>query len=426
MKQDSFTVSIWCLTYNHADYIRDALDGFLSQKVNFNYNILIYDDASTDGTSDIVRKYAERYPDIIEAVIEPRNRFQDFDRLEYILKLKRKYLTGKYVAYCEGDDCWIDCHKLQYQVNYMEKHPECTLCMHNAVWMDYSKKRFEVNCEFDINGDGRIMKPEEIIRPTHGHPPTASFLFRRELLWKNDFFFLAPIGDYPLQLLALSEGDIYCSSRVMSVYRWMTSGSYNSKMEREEELSTYFGVGMLSFLDEYDQYTNYRFHTYIVDKMISFGAFFIEHMNPNVSIEKAISDCRSKGYKLHMECEKYIPWLEKMSKQMLKDDYLQEETLAFVTKYKKIWIMGTGKYASVFAKQLINNGIEFEGFAVSEKHYKDSKFMGKEVIKLESISQENKGAVCVAILPVNKSDLEESLKKAGIENYYNPYDIKWV
>lgn len=424
MIENNIMVSIWCLTYNHLGYIKDAIDGFLSQKTDFKYKVVIYDDASTDGTSDIIREYAERYPDIIETVIEPRNRFHDSNRLEYMLGLMREKLTGKYIALCEGDDFWIDCQKLQRQVDYMEHNQNCSLCMHNAVWMDYSQKRFIVDNGFDVDGDGRILKPAEIIRPTKGHPSTASFLFKKEVIWKDDFFFKAPIGDYPLQLAALTCGYIYYSSRVMSVYRWMTSGSYNDKLDKEESLSTYFGLGSILFLSKYDKYTDFKYHEFILDKMNMFAAYFIEHSDLNKEIDEIIKNCQQDGYNLDDACRQFIPWLEKLRLQMRRDDYIADTTRDFLAKHKHIWIMGTGRYASVFAKQMEQNEIKYEGFAVSNTNENPIGFFGKKVVNLLDIPEKDSVGVIVAVLPTNRNDLSESLNHAGIEHFYNPFDIK--
>ena len=122
-------VSIVCNTYNHELYIRDALDSFLSQKTNFPFEILVFDDASTDKTANIIRSYEEKYPDIIKPVYQTVN--------QYSLglmpgKQNRERATGKYIAICEGDDYWCDCNKLQKQVDYMESHPDCTFCFTNG------------------------------------------------------------------------------------------------------------------------------------------------------------------------------------------------------------------------------------------------------------------------------------------------------
>lgn len=112
-------VTVVCITYNHEKYLRDALDGFLSQKTDFQYKIVIYDDASTDNTAAIIEEYALKYPRIIVPIYQKENQYQKGTNMfkEFVAPL----LEGKYYAYCEGDDYWCDPHKLQEQVDFNGK-----------------------------------------------------------------------------------------------------------------------------------------------------------------------------------------------------------------------------------------------------------------------------------------------------------------
>ena len=112
-------VSVSCITFNHAGYIRQALDSFLMQKTDFAYEILIHDDASTDGTIDIIKEYEERYPDIIRPVLETENQYsKGISNISGVFNFPRA--RGRYIAMCEGDDYWSDPYKLQKQFDLME------------------------------------------------------------------------------------------------------------------------------------------------------------------------------------------------------------------------------------------------------------------------------------------------------------------
>lgn len=115
-------VSICSLTYNHIEYIKDAIDGFLLQKTNFLIEILIHDDASTDGTEEIIREYEMKYPSIIKPRYERENQWEKGNRGSHIFNFPRA--IGKYIALCEGDDYWTDPYKLQKQVDFLEANPE--------------------------------------------------------------------------------------------------------------------------------------------------------------------------------------------------------------------------------------------------------------------------------------------------------------
>lgn len=117
--KNDIMVTVFLITYNHAPYIRQTMDAILNQKINFKMQLLVHDDASTDGTGEIIREYADRFPDIITMIIQRENKYQkniavDLEAIPYIY--------GKYVALCEGDDYWPTDDKLRKQVDYMERH----------------------------------------------------------------------------------------------------------------------------------------------------------------------------------------------------------------------------------------------------------------------------------------------------------------
>lgn len=130
-------VSISCITYNHEQYIADAIESFLMQETNFPFEVLIHDDASTDGTADIIRKYEKEYPDIIKPIYQKENQYSKRDGS--IGRIQKGRALGKYYATCEGDDYWTDPYKLQKQVDYLEAHPDCGL-VHTELDHYYVKK----------------------------------------------------------------------------------------------------------------------------------------------------------------------------------------------------------------------------------------------------------------------------------------------
>ena len=128
-------VSICCITYNHARFIRKCLDGFLIQETSFPIEILIHDDASTDGTDGIIREYADKYPDLILPLFETENQYSQGKQNKIDFYNYRR-ARGKYIAYCEGDDYWTDPLKLQKQVDFMESHPDYSVCFHRWKHFD--------------------------------------------------------------------------------------------------------------------------------------------------------------------------------------------------------------------------------------------------------------------------------------------------
>ena len=119
-------VSISCITYNHAPYIRQCLDGFMMQQTNFAFEVLIHDDASTDGTTEIIKEYEAKYPDIIKPIYEEENQWVKGRRGSVVFNFPRA--KGKYIALCEGDDYWTDPLKLQKQVGILESSEKYVIC----------------------------------------------------------------------------------------------------------------------------------------------------------------------------------------------------------------------------------------------------------------------------------------------------------
>ncbi|MFC3607421.1 glycosyltransferase [Stutzerimonas tarimensis] len=122
-------LSIICLAYNHAGFIRQTLDGFLAQETDFPVEIIVHDDASTDQTAAIIREYEQRYPSIIKPIYQRENQYRLGVPFSTRLFAQAR---GRYIAYCEGDDYWIDPRKLQIQVDFLEAHPDYVMTYHDA------------------------------------------------------------------------------------------------------------------------------------------------------------------------------------------------------------------------------------------------------------------------------------------------------
>lgn len=128
MKPTHPLVSIICNTYNHEVFIEKALDGFLSQDTSFPFEIIIHDDASTDSTPGIIKRYQESYPNQIQTILQNENQWSKTNGAAIATNLCLKIARGQYIAFCEGDDCWHDAKKLQHQVEILEQFPEVSLC----------------------------------------------------------------------------------------------------------------------------------------------------------------------------------------------------------------------------------------------------------------------------------------------------------
>lgn len=134
-------VSICCIAYNQKDYIRQALDSFLAQITAFDFEIIIHDDASVDGTAEIIREYANMYPKVIHPVYQTENCYAK-EGLNFQYRHVFPRAKGKYIAFCEGDDYWSDPLKLQKQVDIMEMDPQVGLVHARAIHYHQAEGEF--------------------------------------------------------------------------------------------------------------------------------------------------------------------------------------------------------------------------------------------------------------------------------------------
>lgn len=227
-KQENIMVSISCVAYNHGPYIAQSLDSYLMQKTNFKFEILVYDDVSTDNTREIIREYARKYPDIIKPYFPEENQYsQGKYNVEGFFNYPRA--QGKYTAMCDGDDYWTDENKLQLQVDYLEAHPECAMCLH-AARIETAEKAVQL-MEIRPYKKSCIIPTEKVIDKMFNYP-TASLMFRTEYTRDlQDYYYTSPVGDIPIQLHMAAKGTVYYIDRKMSVYRQGVTTSWSALMK---------------------------------------------------------------------------------------------------------------------------------------------------------------------------------------------------
>jgi len=218
-------VSVSCATYNHEKYIRETLEGFLMQRTQFRFEILINDDASTDNTANIIREYEAKYPDLIFPLYQNENQYSKGIVISPTYNWPRA--RGKYIALCEGDDYWTDSYKLQKQVDFLEANPEYVFTFHDAVILNQKtgEKRLRIG---DRQIDNTVDLKSLIIQ---NNIPTASIVFRNFLDYTQlpDWIGKISKGDYGLCVLLAEEGPGKYLPEAMSVYRVHEGGIWSSK-----------------------------------------------------------------------------------------------------------------------------------------------------------------------------------------------------
>lgn len=232
-------LSVCVITYNHALYIRQALDSVLSQKVNFDWEIIIADDFSTDGTREIIQEYHKKYPDLIKLILQKKNVGAESNWLDLI-----RYPKSRYIAYLEGDDYWDDISKLQMQVDFLEKYLDYAFCFHQTkVFFENNEERPAV---WPKNVSPDMLTIESLLK--ENFIPSNSVVYRRQN-YSNYPKGIMP-GDWYLHLYHAQFGKFGYIDRVMSAYRRHSGGSWWGSHGERSEFWIKNGVMMLALHSE--------------------------------------------------------------------------------------------------------------------------------------------------------------------------------
>lgn len=272
-------VSITCDTFNHAPYIRRALDSFISQVTDFPFEIIVHDDASTDETADIIREYEATRPDLFRCVYRTENMYSKDPKIleHYVFPLAR----GKYIAICEGDDYWTSPHKLQQQISYMEAHPECTLCVCAADLVDPEENRIGSIAPYAEDAD---IKTEDVIRGGGGFVATASIVAPARFAQNRaPFCDLSDVDDAVLQIYFASQGTTHYFAEPMCAYRTAVKGSWTETFfSSDNKVRIQHHMGLIAALELFDRDTNGLYHDAVEYNLIHHQWFEVLRLQHDV------------------------------------------------------------------------------------------------------------------------------------------------
>ena len=275
---DNSILTVVCTTYNHEKYIEKALKSFVEQKTNYKYKIIVHDDASTDNTKNIIYNFVKNYPSLFIPIFQKENQYSK--GIKIYERFIKPLINTKYIAFCEGDDYWVDSNKIQIQIDYLEKHPKCSMCVHNTVMISEDGKNLKKYMS-GLNIKERDISTKEIIESC-GMPPfhTSSFVFRSSIqYYMPEVFKKLPVGDYPLAIYMSMKGIVHYIPKVMSAYRVMAKGSWTETNNKNKELNYLINCKMIEGLQNIDKYTNYKYTK-------SFGKIVIAQKYNNLLLEK--------------------------------------------------------------------------------------------------------------------------------------------
>ncbi|MEA5457483.1 glycosyltransferase family 2 protein [Arcicella sp. LKC2W] len=246
-------VSVIVHTYNHENFIRQTLDSILNQEVNFEYEVIVGDDASPDSTPQIIKEYQQKFPEIIKPMLHPKN-LGGFGKNNTLATLS--VCKGQYIAAMDGDDYWINPHKLQKQVDFLDKNPDFVACFHNALihFEDGSHPDSYVNDENQrvVTSIEDLVGEDEV-----WYMATSAVMFRNGIMTHYPkWFHESKSGDIPRYILLGKHGNFYYIDEVMSVYR--KNGGGMSFTDGKQDADFLFNrIGMYRGIDGE---LNFRFH----------------------------------------------------------------------------------------------------------------------------------------------------------------------
>lgn len=263
----SVQVSVCVIAYNHERYIAQCLESILRQRTSFDFEILVRDDASTDGTQRVLQEYQERYPDRVRLVLEERNTWNDPDCKPVIGRMLAPLARGRYLASCEGDDYWTDETKLQRQFDYMEAHPECVLCSHiTEVVRDdggvSTKKLSFGNVDRDIDCD-EIMEnwaQTQQYGVSSLHPSSCFTRRVAELAYASSWRIDATAGDFLRVCYFARRHPVHFMARTMSAYRYLSAQSWTTAAETDPAVLASHYREFLEMTRAIDEITDFAHH----------------------------------------------------------------------------------------------------------------------------------------------------------------------
>lgn len=310
-------VSVYCLVYNHEKYLRSALEGFVNQKTTFDYEVFVHDDASTDRSAQIIREYAEKYPDLIKPIYQKENQYSR--KVRIFSKFILPGVTGEYIAICEGDDYWTDETKLQRQVDFLDSHPDYSACVHNSLKLDMRTHKTTVMYSHDEDEDISFLDAAigggECFQ-------TASLMYRVCYAHNRpDFVKKArSFGDYQLAMYLTLSGKVRFINRVMSVYRAGTESSWTKAHVMDMKKIVNVCRENISLLTEVDEYTDYQYH----EKLQEYIGYWDYQIHYNEEDYKALRKnpyrkiymSQSRAYRMKTYLRQYFPKLYQLYRNL--------------------------------------------------------------------------------------------------------------
>ncbi|WP_375570120.1 glycosyltransferase [Seohaeicola saemankumensis] len=238
-------VSICVITFNHQHYIVQCLEGFLDQVSDFRIEVLIYDDASTDGTADIIRDYAARYPTVFRTILQAENLYSKGVNPYFAYVMPKA--NGEYIAICDGDDYWCDPHKLETQVAVLDSEPDVALTYGPVQGISEAGDPVAY-----VGGIEHDLSPADLKNAPSINTMTACFRNIYRGTTPSLFIRTATIGDVMVwSMLGYHGGGRYLTDLKPCFYRVHPNGIHSSKThERQLWMAAIAHMHLAAFHEE--------------------------------------------------------------------------------------------------------------------------------------------------------------------------------
>lgn len=260
-------ITVIVMTYNQIDYIKQCLDSILDQQIDIDFDVLIHDDCSDDGTHETLLNYQRQYPEKITIIHQDSRKFLMYGFNMMIYRYIVPHIKSKYIAYCDGDDYWCDSSKLKKQYEFMESHPDYSMCFHNAYQLrpnnDMSSKWFiKDECDIDMS-DLINEKPGVCIA-------TSSIFLKSEIFkdfseWRKRF----PVEDVPMYITSALHGKIHRLKDIMCVYRQFAAGSWSTQNKERKDRIIKHLIDLKEATTYFDECTDYKYHDLVIAQIES-------------------------------------------------------------------------------------------------------------------------------------------------------------
>lgn len=314
-------VSACIIAYNHEDYIKQCLDGALSQIVNFDYEIVISEDCSTDRTREIVKEYQQKYPDKIKLFLNEKNLGLIGN---WVKSLER--CQGEYVAICEGDDYWTDPYKLQKQVDFLDNNPDFALSGHNGNIIK-NNQIIGIYCE---SSHPEIINLEYILKKGSGIPTCSLVIKNSSIQNLPEWFSKMHSCDWTIQIMAARYGKMKYFNEIMSTYRKHDKGAnFSSKEDAKAKGKSDFALPSkytLEMINALNKYFNYKY-----DKQLKKQSTYWYHLYVNEYLK--INDIKmAKQYAIKI-IKEIFPLSHWKNTWMNKKEFIKLLILIFLPKF---------------------------------------------------------------------------------------------